>query len=74
MSEIESGVAAALRKRAENGGHHLHHRDCVHNLAPERQVEMRGKTIDWWMRMIGELPKQITPDEWETTPLEREES
>jgi hypothetical protein len=61
-------AAAALRKRAENGGKHLHHRDCIHNLPPEQQVAMRGKTVDWWTRVIGDLPKQITPDQWQTTP------
>lgn len=61
-------IAAALRKRAENGGRHLHHRDCIHNLPPERQVEIRGKTVEWWTRIVGPLPAQITPDQWETEP------
>ncbi|MFE2973318.1 hypothetical protein [Streptomyces sp. NPDC059258] len=60
--------AAAFRKRDENGGRHLHHRDCIHNLPPERQVAMRGKTTEWWTRIIGPLPEQITPDQWETEP------
>jgi len=70
VSEVRDLVAAALRKRTENGGRHLHHRDCIHNLPPERQVELRGKTVDWWTRMIGDLPEQITPDQWETEPLD----
>lgn len=61
-------AVSALRKRAENGGQHLHHRECIHNLPPERQVELRGKTVDWWTRVIGDLPEQITPDQWETEP------
>lgn len=64
-------AAAALRKRAEKGGQHLHHRDCIHNLPPERQVELRGKTVDWWIRVIGDLPEQITSDQWETEPPAR---
>lgn len=70
MNDASEIVAAALRKRAENGGRHLHHRDCIHNLAPEKQVTARAKTVEWWTRMIGDLPKQITPDQWETEPLE----
>lgn len=62
---------SALRKRAENGGQHLHHRECIHNFPPERQVELRGKTVDWWTRVIGDLPEQITPDQWETEPPAR---
>lgn len=63
-------MAAALRKRAENGGQHLHHSACIHNLPPEEQIRMRGKTVEWWTRMIGGLPEQITPDQWATDPLE----
>lgn len=69
-SEARRIVAAALRKREENGGRHLHHRDCVHNLPPDQQVTMRGKTVEWWQRVIGALPEQITPEQWETDPLE----
>lgn len=61
-------TAAALRRRAENGGQHLHHSACIHNLPPEEQVTMRGKTVRWWKRMIGPLPEQITPEQWETDP------
>jgi hypothetical protein len=61
-------VAAALRKRAANGGRHLHHRNCIHNLPPEKQVAMRGKTVEWWERVIGALPEQITPEQWQTEP------
>lgn len=72
MSDADSLIAAALRKRAENGSRHLHHRDCIHNLTPERQVEMQvamlGRTVDWWKRVIGPLPEQITPEQWETEP------
>jgi len=70
MSEAPDIAAAVLRKRAENGGRHLHHRDCIHNLPPEKQIVMRGKTVEWWQRMIGELPEQITPEQWETGPLD----
>lgn len=61
---------AALRKRDENGGRHLHHRDCIHNLPPTEQIELRGKTAEWWTTRVGPLPEQITPDQWETDPPE----
>lgn len=63
-------MKAALRKIEESGGRHLHHRDCIHNLTPEEQVTVRGKTVEWWQKWIGPLPEQITPDQWETTPLD----
>lgn len=59
-------IAASLRRRAANDGRHLHHRDCIHNLPPERQVALRGKTVEWWMQVVGSLPEQITPEQWET--------
>lgn len=68
--DIEPIVDAALRKRAENGWRHLHHRDCIHNLPPEEQVTVRGKSVEWWKKVIGPLPKQITPDQWQTDPPE----
>lgn len=36
-------LGAALRKRAANGGRHLHHSACIHNLPPAEQVELRGQ-------------------------------
>jgi hypothetical protein len=69
MTDDVMGLArAALRMRATNGGYHLHHRDCIHNLPPEQQVTARGKTVDWWTRVIGALPVQITPEQWQTDP------
>jgi hypothetical protein len=65
---LKAAIIGALQKRAENGGRHLHHRDCIHNLPPEQQVEIRGKTVEWWTRMVGALPEQITPEQWETEP------
>lgn len=70
MSEARELIAAALRKRAETGGQHLHHSACLHNLPPEEQIRRRGKTVDRWTRMIGDLPEQITPDQWATDPPE----
>ena len=61
-------IGAALRKRDENGGQHLHHSTCIHNLPPEEQVAMRGRTVEWWTKVIGPLPEQITPEQWETDP------
>ena len=63
-------IRAALRKRDENGWRHLHHSACIHNLPPAEQVEMRGKTVEWWTKVIGPLPEQITPERWETDPPE----
>lgn len=74
MSDIQAQLAAVLRKRAENGWRHLHHRECIHNLPPVRQVELRGKTVEWWETFIGALPEQITPEQWETEPPVVEES
>jgi hypothetical protein len=62
-------IVAALRKREANGGRHLHHRECIHNLPPEQQIAVRGKTVAWWETFIGPMPVQITPDQWETEPL-----
>lgn len=70
--EARGLIAAALRKRAENGGRHFHHSECIHNLPPEKQVAMRSKTVEWWLRMVGDLPEQITPDQWETEPPVRQ--
>lgn len=67
-AEARRIVKSALRKREENGGRHLHHSACIHNLPPEKQVTMRGKTVEWWTRIIGPLPEQITPEQWETEP------
>ena len=63
-------MIAALKKIDENGGYHLHHSDCIHNLTPEEQIAVRGKTVEWWMQWVGTMPQQITPDQWETTPLD----
>ncbi|EME53750.1 hypothetical protein G352_23961 [Rhodococcus ruber BKS 20-38] len=67
--DIQKLMGAALRKRAAQGGRHLHHRDCVHNLPPEEQIAIRGKNVEWRMAMVGSMPEQITPDQWETEPL-----
>lgn len=66
MTEIDvrGAMSAALAQRAK-AGRHLHHRDCIHNLPPEEQIALRGKTVDWWMAVVGSMPEQITPDQWE---------
>lgn len=69
-TELKTAIVAALRKQYANGGRHLHHRDCIHNLTPEQQVTVRGKTVEWWTRMVGALPEQITPEQWDTEPPE----
>lgn len=71
MDDARALIKAALDKRAENGGRHLHHSECIHNLPPERQVGIRGKTVEWWTEVVGVLPEQIGPGQWETDPPER---
>ncbi len=65
--EIGRTVAWAFKQRAEHG-RHLHHSACIHNLPPVEQVEVRGKTVEWWVQMVGTMPVQITPDQWECEP------
>lgn len=61
---MERAILGALALREKNG-RHMHHSECIHNLPPEEQIEMRGKTVEWWMAVVGSMPVQITPDEWE---------
>lgn len=67
--DIKGLMVASLRRRFENGGRHLHSSSCIHNLPPEQQIEMRGKTVEWWMTVIGSMPEQITPAQWEAEPV-----
>lgn len=66
--ELGRQFSAIMDHRDKHGGRHLHHRNCVHNLPPEEQVAMRGNTVEWWTTVIGPLPEQITPDQWECEP------
>ncbi len=66
-SEVENLAAAALRHRFKNG-RHLHHAACIHNLSPEIQVDIHGRSVDDWMKLHGSMPVQITPAEWECEP------
>lgn len=68
--DVQQLMMSALRKRSAQGGEHLHHRDCIHNLPPEEQIAIRGKTVEWWMAVVGSMPEQIAPDQWETDGLE----
>jgi len=68
--DVNELLAAALRRRFANGGKHLHSPSCIHNMPPEEQVEMRGRTIESWMALHGKMPEQITPDDWELGPIE----
>ena len=58
----DSRVQTRLR-----GEPHRHHKDCIHNLTPDEQIAIHGRTRDWWERMGLPEPAQITPDEWEAT-------
>lgn len=71
MSDLKDLIITALRHRMKHG-RHLHHSACIHNLSPTAQVEVRGKTVDWWQSMVGPLPEQITPDQWECEPPQQE--
>jgi hypothetical protein len=59
-ARIERAIVGALRLQFRNGGHR-HHSQCIHNLP----------TVEWWTTVVGPLPKQITPDEWEIDPPNR---
>jgi hypothetical protein len=67
--EAVAYMVAGLRHRAATG-RHAHHQHCIHNLTPVEQVEIRGKTVEWWTKLVGPLPEQITPDDWEIEPPE----
>lgn len=64
MPDFKLEILAALAHRG-NGGGHKHHSACIHNLPPEEQVTVRGKTVEWWTKVVGPLPEQITPADWE---------
>jgi hypothetical protein len=66
--ELGRDFAKIMAHRDANGGKHLHHRNCIHNLPPEEQVALRGKSVEWWTTVVGPMPVQITPDEWECEP------
>jgi hypothetical protein len=65
--EFLQQIGKALAHR-EKHGRHLHHRNCIHNLPPEEQVAMRGRSVEWWTTIVGPLPEQIIPDQWECEP------
>lgn len=64
MADMEKAIIGALQLRAKHG-RHMHHSECIHNMPPEEQIEMRGKSVEWWMAVVGSMPVQITPDDWE---------
>lgn len=64
MSDMQAAIIGALRLR-EKHGRHMHHSECIHNLPPVEQIEMRGKTVEWWMNVVGSMPVQITSADWE---------
>lgn len=61
---IKDAMLGALSHQMAAGGHR-HHKSCIHNMTPEEQVTARGRTVEYWLKMHGSLPRQITPDEWE---------
>lgn len=62
--DLKPMIVKALKHRLTNG-RHLHHRSCIHNMPPEEQIAMRGKTVEWWQAMGIPMPEQITPEQWE---------
>ena len=67
---MERLVVAALQRRISNNWEHKHHKGCIHNMPPEDQIAMRGKSVEWWMTVVGSMPVQITPADWEEGPIE----
>jgi hypothetical protein len=51
--------------RRLSGEPHRHHSGCIHNLTPDEQIAIRGRTRAWWDAMGLAEPVQITPDEWQ---------
>jgi hypothetical protein len=63
--ERREAIKAAMVAAIPSIGNHRHHSGCIHNLSPEDQLKARGKTVDWWLKWVGTMPTQITPDDWE---------
>jgi hypothetical protein len=47
------------------GEPHRHHPDCIHNLTPDEQIALRGRTREWWEAMGLPEPIQITAEDWD---------
>lgn len=62
---FEKAIVGALALRAKNG-RHMHHSECIHNLTPDEQIELRRRrmTREQYIQIVG-MPVQITPDDWE---------
>lgn len=60
--------ALAYRIDQDSKPTHRHHRECIHNLTPEEQIAMRGRTVEWWLNIGAAWPKQIQPEHWEDEP------
>lgn len=67
MDNLAEQIGKTLVHR-ERHGRHLHHGNCIHNPPPEEQVALRGKSVEWWTTIVGPLPEQITPEQWECEP------
>jgi hypothetical protein len=63
LSDIVGSVVARSLARG-----HQHHRACIHNMPPEEQVQMRGRTVESWLAIHDRLPTQITPADWTVEP------
>lgn len=63
--ELREAIKKAMIATAPMPGNHKHHAACIHNLPPEEQVTAQGRTVEWWLKWCGPLPRQITPSEWE---------
>lgn len=57
--------AVAYRIDQDSKPTHRHHRDCIHNLSPEEQIALRGRTVEWWTNVGASWPKQITKAHWD---------
>lgn len=63
--DIKDDILRAMAHRLRNGGQHLHHRHCIHNLPPEEQVALRRRTPEEYVAIHGAMPVQIAPEDWE---------
>lgn len=64
--DLKEDMLRAMAHRLGNGGKHLHHRHCIHNLPPEEQAALRRRTPEEYVALHGAMPVQITPADWET--------
>ena len=68
LSDAIEREAVAWKIDQDSKPNHRHHSECIHNLTPEEQIALRGRTVDWWRDVGAEWPKQITKHDWTPMP------